>query len=134
MSNSNNNNNYNQKKNKNNKYKNRNYSLVKKKKELNGYVYYTGSHKQASGYEKTTEFLINYIKGEYVYGNDIAESIRNGRYADTSKWYPKLETSTETDPDKKKIIDIELQMKYKAQLDATIKRETTFGTNCWRIM
>ena len=35
----------------------------------------------------------------------------------------------ETDPDKKKITDIELQMKYKAQLDATIKRETTFETN-----
>ena len=125
----NNNNNYNRKKNKNHKYRNRNHSPTKKKKELNDYIYYTGSHRQASDYEKTTEFLINYIKGEYVYGNDIAESIRNGKYEDTSKWYPKLETSTETDPEKKKIMDIELQMKYKAQLDATIKRETTFGTN-----
>ena len=101
----------------------------KKKKELNDYVYYTGSHKQASDYEKTTEFLINYIKEEYTHGNNTAESIRNGRYSYTLEWYPKLEISMEMDPDRKKIMDIELQMKYKAQLDATIKRETTFESN-----
>ena len=76
-----------------------------------------------------TEFLINYIKGEYAHGNDITESICNGSYSDTLEWYPKLEISTETDLDKKKIMDIELQMKYKAQLDSTIKRETTFESN-----
>ena len=121
--------NYNQKRNKNRKYRNRNHSPTKKKKELNDYVYYTGSHKQASDYEKTTEFLINYIKGEYAYGNDIAESIRNGAYVDSTEWYPKLEVSTESNPDKKRIEDTELQMKYKAKLDATIKRETMFDSN-----
>ena len=33
------------------------------------------------------------------------------------------------DLDKKRIMDIELQMKYKAQLDATIKKENTFESN-----
>ena len=36
------------------------------------YNYYLGSAKQASDYETTTEFLINYIKKLYDYGkNDI---------------------------------------------------------------
>ena len=69
-------NNYNQKKNKNNKYRNRNYSPAKKKKELNDCVYYTGSHKQASDYEKTTEFLINYIKE-----NTFMETISLSQFA-----------------------------------------------------
>ena len=40
-------NNYNnqQKRNENHKHQNRNYLPGKKKKELNDYVYYTGSHK-----------------------------------------------------------------------------------------
>ena len=48
-----------------------------KKKESKNYLYDTGSRKQASDYETTTEFIINYIKGEFNYGNDIAESLRN---------------------------------------------------------
>ena len=35
----------------------------------------------------------------------------------------------QTDPDKKKTKGIELQMKYKAKLDVTMKRETTFESN-----
>ena len=61
-----------------------------------------GSHKQASDYENTTKFLINYIKGEFAYGNNITELIRNGKYVDTSTCYPNLEINTETDPDKKR--------------------------------
>ena len=114
---------------KNNKHQNRNNSPGKKKKELNDYLYYTGTHKQASDYERTTKFLINYIKGEFSYGNNIVESIRKGEYIDTSTWYPNLEINMATDPDKKKTKDIELQMKYKAKIDATMKRETTFESN-----
>ena len=40
-----------------------------------------------------------------------------------------LEINMETDPNKKKAKDTELQMKYKAKWDATIKRETTFESN-----
>jgi hypothetical protein len=45
------------------------------KKEINksvdDYYYYLGSAKQASDYEMTTEFLINYIKKTFDYGSDI---------------------------------------------------------------
>ena len=121
-------NNNQQKRNENHKQRNRNYSRGKKKKELNDYIYYMGSHKQASNYKKTTEFLIDYIKGDFSYRNEIAESIQIIKYADTSTWYPRLEINTETDPEKK-LKDTELQMEYKAKLDATIKRETTFESN-----
>jgi hypothetical protein len=41
------------------------------KKSVNDYNYYLGSAKQASDYETTTEFLINYIKKTFDYGSDI---------------------------------------------------------------
>ena len=50
---------------------------------------------------KKNIFLINYIKGEFAYGNNIVELIRNGKYIDTSMWYPNLDINMETDPDKK---------------------------------
>ena len=42
------------------------------KKELNDYVYYLGSTKHASEYEQKTVFIIDHIKKEFEYGNDIA--------------------------------------------------------------
>ena len=48
-----------------------------KKKELKYYVYYTGSMKQASDYKSTTKLIVNSIKGEFQYGNDIDELLRN---------------------------------------------------------
>ena len=53
-----------------------------KKKQLTDYVYYTKGSKQASDFEKTTEFLLNYIKREY---------------ADPKEWYPSMEHNNETD-------------------------------------
>jgi hypothetical protein len=41
------------------------------KKSVNDYNYYLGSAKQASDYETTTEFLINYIVKTLEYGNNI---------------------------------------------------------------
>jgi hypothetical protein len=41
------------------------------KKSVNDYNYYLGSAKQASDYEMTTDFLINYIKKTFDYGSDI---------------------------------------------------------------
>ena len=61
-----------------------------RKKELKDYLYYTGSNHQASDVETTIEFVINHIKGEFNYGNDIAESLRD---LDTKLWYPTLTLS-----------------------------------------
>ena len=46
------------------------------KKELEDYVYYTGSNKHASDYKTMTDYIINYINGEFFEGNDIVESLK----------------------------------------------------------
>ena len=100
-----------------------------KKKELTDYVYYTGGSKQASDFEKTTEFLLNYIKGEFQNGNDIAESLRQREYADPKEWYPSMEHNNETDPIRRETREKEIQITFKAELDAALKRKSTYETN-----
>lgn len=46
------------------------------KKGLTDYNYYLGSAKQASDYETTTEFLINYVKKTFEYGSDIGQALK----------------------------------------------------------
>ena len=45
-------------------------SSEKKKMSIEDYVFYIGN-KQASDYEVTQEFILNYIKKTYEYGNDL---------------------------------------------------------------
>ena len=100
-----------------------------RKKELKDYLYYTGSNRQASDFKTSTEFIINQVKGEFNYGNDIAESLRELRYMNTKLWYPTLKLSTATDP---VIISAEtkqFELTFKAKLDAEIKREEIYNNN-----
>jgi hypothetical protein len=46
------------------------------RKSLNDYNYYIGSATQASDYETTTEYVINYIKKTFDYGNDIGTELK----------------------------------------------------------
>ena len=46
------------------------------KKSVNDYNYYLGSAKQASGYETTTDYLINHIKKVFDYGNGIGTALK----------------------------------------------------------
>ena len=45
---------------------------VNRKKTIKEYYFYVGSSKQASDYETTSEYIINYIKKTFDRGNDIA--------------------------------------------------------------
>ena len=89
----------------------------------------TGGTKQASNYEKTTKFLINYIKGEFLNGNDIIEFLRKLEYTDPKKWYLKVEENNKIDPTRKNIRDKEVQMAFKTKLDAVIKIEFIYERN-----
>ena len=100
-----------------------------KKKELKDYIYYTGSNRQASDFKTTTEFIINYIKDEFTHGNDIAEALRKLEYEATENWYPKLEISKADDEETKIRETKENDIKYKAKLDATVKREQIYENN-----
>ena len=64
------------------------------KKSLNDYNYYLGSAKQASNYETTTEYLINYIIKTFEYGNDIGQALREFEYPDPDFWRLTMQQST----------------------------------------
>ena len=101
----------------------------KVKKELKDYIYYTGSTRQAFKYKTTTEYISNHIKGIFAEGNDIAEALKQLKYAATNDWYPELEFSGEDEEEKRKRADDALTMKYKALLDAAVRRIDTYESN-----
>jgi hypothetical protein len=71
------------------------------KKSVNDYNYYLGSAKQASDYEMTTEFLINYIVKTFEYVNDIGQALRELEYPNPDSWKPTMQQSMHlgNDPD-----------------------------------
>jgi hypothetical protein len=64
------------------------------KESVNDYNYYLRSAKQASNYETTTKFLINYIVETFEYGNDIGQALRELQYRDPDSWRPTMQQST----------------------------------------
>jgi hypothetical protein len=64
--------------------------LIKKtkfdiKKNLTDYNYYFGSATQAADHETTMEFIINFIKKTFDYGNDIGTALRDLTPVDQDK-------------------------------------------------
>ena len=49
------------------------------KKTVNDWFFHLGSAKHASGYQATTDFLINHIKQEFEYGINIATAIAEAK-------------------------------------------------------
>ena len=80
-------------------------------------MYYTGSNCQAPDFETKTEFLINHIKGEFNYGNDIAKLLRELKYIDIKLWYPTLKIKHGNRPSDKigwnKTIRVNIQSKIR---------------------
>ena len=74
--------------------KDQNKQNIKKKKTLEDYCFYVGSDKQASDFETTYEYLVNYIKRTYNRGNDMAEALRVMKLPITDEWKPSLPEST----------------------------------------
>ena len=56
------------------------------KKSVSDYIYYVGSAKQAADYESTTDFLINFIKKTFDFGNDIGTALENLEEFDILKY------------------------------------------------
>ena len=67
------------------------------KKTISDCCFYVGSSKQASDYELTAEFVINYIKETFNYGKDIGEAVRTLVNPDPEEWKPTLKFSASTD-------------------------------------
>ena len=78
-----------------NKHGNKNFYIGQnhRKRIIEDYIFYLGTSKQASDYEVSSEFILNYIKCTFKRGNDVAESVRMLTKLDTKSWRPKLQTS-----------------------------------------
>jgi hypothetical protein len=88
------------------------------KKSLTDYNYYIGSAKQASDYETTTQFLINYIKKMYEFGNDIGMALKNLEEVNQAKWKPTMAVSTATEEAEKIAQNQQFEIKFKANYDS----------------
>ena len=58
----------------------------RKKKNIEDYVFYLGTSKQASDYETSAKYILNHIKMTFERGNNIAESLRTLTKINTKGW------------------------------------------------
>jgi hypothetical protein len=99
------------------------------KKTLSDYIYYVGSAKQAVDYEKTTEFLINYIKKTFNFGSDIGTALESLEAYDMDKHKPTLECSKNTNEDVKTAENRQYEIEFKAEFDAYMKLKQSLEMN-----
>jgi hypothetical protein len=59
--------------------------------------------KQALEFEATTEFLLNYIKQNFEFGNDVAKAITTQEPIITELWKSSLQLSRNTNPEIKEV-------------------------------
>jgi hypothetical protein len=88
-----------------------------KKKSINNWNYYIGFTEQASEYNAMTEFLLNYIKQTFKFGNDIAMAIIHQRPITTEIWKPTMLFSRNIDLELKEIENEQFKIECKADYD-----------------
>jgi hypothetical protein len=104
-------------------------SKKKKQQHVTDLTYHLGSAKQASDYETVTEFLINYIKKTYDYGNDIGSSLEALEPVDASSWKPKMQVSSKTEASEKALEERQFEIEFKADYDEYRKRLQVLHNN-----
>ena len=104
----------------------------KEKKSIEDYYFYVGSSKQASDFETTSEFIINYVKKTFDRGNDVAEALRILEPTNTELWKPTLMFSADTDPTVKAQEDRQFELEYKADLDEFMRRRRAYDANLFK--
>ena len=102
---------------------------VNRTKTITDYNYYVGSAQQASDYNITTEFIINYIKKTYDQGNDIGTALKDLIPMDENENKLDLKTSTLTDATLKSIQTEHFKMEFRADYDEFRKRIRTYNGN-----
>jgi len=106
----------------------------KKKKSLSDYSYYLGSASQASDYETTTDYVINYIKKTYSDGKDIADALTKLKAPDINTWKPSLQASLIVGTDPKDIIkrdteNRQFEIEFKQELSRYSSRKQQYEEN-----
>ncbi len=108
---------------------NSNAATANKKQFVTDYNFYFGSANQASDYEITTEFLINYIKKFYDYGIDIGMAHENMESLDTAPWKPCMQVSTEEDEASRIAENRQFEIEFMADYNTYSKRVQTHKNN-----
>ena len=101
----------------------------KKKTKLEDFVFYIGSYKQASDYEKAKDFIINHIQMTYKQEEDIAQAFETGQYVNTNDWRPTLDISNAATAAERTRENKQFDMLYKTELDEYVKRKNNYNSN-----
>jgi hypothetical protein len=99
------------------------------KKSITDCNYYNGLAKQASEFEVTTEYLLNYIREQFEFGNDIAKAIDNQQPVNTKIWKPSLQKSQNEDLEIKDNKNEEFKMEFQAALQTYQKCQSLYESN-----
>jgi hypothetical protein len=93
------------------------------KESVNDYIYYLESAKQASDYETTTEYFINYIKKAFDYGNNIGTALELLEPMSTLTWKPRMQLSSSATTEKDLAAENRLfEINFKSNKDTYSKR------------
>jgi Reverse transcriptase (RNA-dependent DNA polymerase) len=103
--------------------------LKSSKNTLEDNMYYLGSVKQAADYEKTTDYLINHIKKNFDFGNDIGTTLEDLNLFDIANYKPSLKISIQDEATAKLIEDKQFEIEFKAEFDGYMKRRQSLEVN-----
>ena len=99
------------------------------RKSINDYNYYLGSATQASDYESTTEFIINFIKKTFDYGNDIGTSLKDLCPVDKEKWRVMMKFSSASDTSQKEQENRQFELEFKSDYEGYMRRVNAYENN-----
>jgi hypothetical protein len=92
-------------------------------------IYYLGSARQAADYETTTEFLINHIKKNFNFGNDVGTALEDLKEFPIEDYKPSMQFSLNPDDVMKEAADKQYEIEFKAEYDAYMKRKQSLEVN-----
>eukprot|EP00978_Attheya_sp_CCMP212_P020209 scaffold57559_cov54-Attheya_sp.AAC.2 len=105
--------------------------VAKKKTTITDYVFYIGSAKQASEFETTSEFVINYIRKTYEYSSDIGNGLDSSlQPMDRNKEKPSLKISIAATDVVKAADAVQFGMEFRADYNQWCKQIRMYEDNC----
>ena len=96
------------------------------RKILADHVYSIGSAKQASDYSVITQFIINYIRKSFEFGDDIGDALEN--WKDVTLEPPKIKVVPK-DAENKEVEERQNEYLFKAQIASYVAREEKYIAN-----
>ena len=101
----------------------------KQRKQLEDYVYYIGSAKQASDAIVVTKYLINHIRETYTHGDDVASTLETKQPFDFDSIMPVLKMSIAATDTVKERENKQYEMLYTAEINNFVERKALYDSN-----